>query len=40
MALIIAEIGTAHEGKQDKARALIDAAARAGADAVYFLCFY
>ena len=40
MALIIAEIGTAHEGKQDKACALIDAAARAGADAVKFQWVY
>lgn len=40
MALVIAEIGTAHEGKLDKARALVDAAADAGADAVKFQWVY
>ncbi|MGP1458465.1 MAG: N-acetylneuraminate synthase family protein [Treponema sp.] len=40
MALVIAEIGTAHEGARDKARALVDAAAGAGADAVKFQWVY
>ncbi len=38
--MIIAEIGTSHEGNAEKARALIDAACRAGADAVKFQWVY
>lgn len=38
--LIIAEIGTSHSGSPDKARALIDAAAGAGADGVKFQWVY
>jgi N-acetylneuraminate synthase len=34
--LVIAEIGTSHQGDTDKARALIDAAAQAGADCIKF----
>jgi len=34
--LVIAEIGTSHQGDTDKARALIDAAADAGADCIKF----
>jgi sialic acid synthase SpsE len=34
--LVIAEIGTSHQGDAGKARALIDAAARAGADCIKF----
>lgn len=37
---VIAEIGTAHAGSLDKARALIDAAADAGADCVKFQWVY
>ncbi len=36
MALIIAEIGTSHEGDINKARQLVDAAAGAGADCIKF----
>ena len=38
--LIIAEIGTSHNGSLDKARALVDAACEAGADAVKFQIVY
>ena len=38
--LIIAEIGTSHEGDLDKAYSLIDAAAEAGADAIKFQWVY
>jgi N-acetylneuraminate synthase/N,N'-diacetyllegionaminate synthase len=38
-ALLIAEIGSNHDGKLDQARRLIDAAAAAGADAVKFQSF-
>ena len=34
--LVIAELGTSHQGDLDKARRLIDAAARAGADCIKF----
>lgn len=37
--LVIAEIGSNHDGDLDRARALIDAAAAAGADAVKFQSF-
>lgn len=40
MSLIIAEIGTSHEGDENKAFALIDAAVEAGADAVKFQWVY
>ncbi len=40
MSLIIAEIGTSHESSREKAYALIDAAADAGADAVKFQWVY
>lgn len=40
MQLIIAEIGTSHETSYEKARALIDTAADAGADAVKFQWVY
>lgn len=38
--LIIAEIGTSHEGSREKAFSLIDAAAEAGADAIKFQWVY
>ena len=38
--LIIAEIGTSHEGSKDKAFRLIDAAAESGADAIKFQWVY
>lgn len=40
MALIIAEIGTSHQGSLEKARALVDTAVEAGADAVKFQWVY
>ena len=40
MSLIIAEIGTSHEGDINKARQLVDAAAEAGADCVKFQWVY
>ena len=40
MSLIIAEIGTSHEGSIEKAKALVDAAAWAGADAIKFQWVY
>lgn len=40
MSLIIAEIGTSHEGNISKAKALIDAACDSGADAVKFQWVY
>lgn len=40
MSLIIAEIGTSHEGSREKAFQLIDAAVEAGADAVKFQWVY
>lgn len=40
MSLIIAEIGTSHEGSLEKARALVDAAADSGADAIKFQWVY
>ena len=40
MAFIIAEIGTSHEGNLEKARALVDCACDAGADAVKFQWVY
>ena len=40
MSLIIAEIGTSHEGSLEKAKLLVDAAAGAGADAVKFQWVY
>ena len=40
MALIIAEIGTSHEGSLEKARQLVDAAAGAGADCIKFQWVY
>lgn len=40
MSLIIAEIGTSHEGSIDKAKALVDAAYNAGADAIKFQWVY
>lgn len=40
MSLIIAEIGTSHEGSLEKAFQLIDAAADAGADAIKFQWVY
>ena len=40
MALIIAEIGTSHEGSIEKAKLLVDAAAGAGADCVKFQWVY
>jgi sialic acid synthase SpsE len=38
--LVIAELGTSHQGDLDKARALIDAAAEAGADCIKFQLVY
>lgn len=40
MSLVIAEIGTSHEGSEEKAKKLIDAAVEAGADAVKFQWVY
>ena len=40
MSLIIAEIGTSHEGSLEKARLLVDAAADSGADAIKFQWVY
>ena len=40
MSLIIAEIGTSHEGSVEKARQLVDAAAGAGADCIKFQWVY
>lgn len=40
MSLIIAEIGTSHEGSMEKAFELIDAAAASGADAIKFQWVY
>lgn len=40
MGLIIAEIGTSHEGSIEKARLLVDAAADSGADAIKFQWVY
>lgn len=40
MSLVIAEIGTSHEGNEAKAFALIDAAVESGADAVKFQWVY
>ena len=40
MSLIIAEIGTSHEGSVEKARQLVDAAADAGADCIKFQWVY
>ena len=40
MSLIIAEIGTSHEGSLEKAKKLVDAAAWAGADAIKFQWVY
>ena len=40
MGLIIAEIGTAHEGSLEKAKELVDAAADAGADTIKFQWVY
>ena len=40
MALIIAEIGTSHEGNLNKARQLVDAAAQSGADCIKFQWVY
>lgn len=40
MSLIIAEIGTSHEGSKEKAFELIDAAAASGADAIKFQWVY
>ncbi len=40
MSLIIAEIGTSHEGSVEKARQLVDAAVGAGADCVKFQWVY
>lgn len=40
MSLIIAEIGTSHEGSIEKARQLVDAAAGAGADCIKFQWVY
>ena len=40
MALIIAEIGTSHEGSLEKAQRLVDAAADSGADAIKFQWVY
>lgn len=40
MSLIIAEIGTSHEGSLEKAKLLVDAAAASGADAVKFQWVY
>lgn len=40
MSLIIAEIGTSHEGSIEKAKALVDAACNAGADAIKFQWVY
>jgi sialic acid synthase SpsE len=37
--LVVAHVGTAHEGKADAARRLIDAAFQAGADAIVFPVF-
>ena len=38
--LVIAELGTSHQGDMDKARRLIDAAAGAGADCIKFQLVY
>ena len=40
MSLIIAEIGTSHEGSIQKAKELIDAASESGADAIKFQWVY
>lgn len=40
MSLIIAEIGTSHEGSLEKAKELIDASVNAGADAIKFQWVY
>lgn len=40
MSLIIAEIGTSHEGSLEKAKALVDAGCNAGADAIKFQWVY
>lgn len=40
MSLIIAEIGTSHEGSMEKAKAMVDAAWEAGADAIKFQWVY
>lgn len=40
MSMIIAEIGTSHEGNEEKARKLIDAALDSGSDAVKFQWVY
>lgn len=40
MSFIIAEIGTSHEGSEEKAKALIDCAVDSGADAVKFQWVY
>ena len=38
--LVIAELGTSHQGDLGKARALIEAAAKAGADCIKFQLVY
>lgn len=40
MSLIIAEIGTSHEGSVEKARSMVDAAAASGADCIKFQWVY
>ena len=40
MSLIIAEIGTSHEGSVEKARAMVDAACDSGADCIKFQWVY
>ena len=40
MSLIIAEIGTSHEGSIEKAKLLVDAACDSGADVVKFKWVY
>jgi len=40
MSLVIAEIGTSHQGSLEKAKALVDTAVNAGADAVKFQWVY